>query len=67
MFGPQGSGRAALAVCDKSGPRDPLEFPPGVLLLNNPGHTMAGEPIIAHEKNGGGDEWKAGADTHPDI
>lgn len=50
VFGPQGSGGAAFAVCDKSGPCEPWEFPLGVLLLNKAGHTIAGESIIAHER-----------------
>lgn len=39
-----------MVVCDKKGPRDPWEFPPGVMVLNNPGHTIAGETIIDHER-----------------
>lgn len=50
MFGPQGSGGAALAVCDKREPCDPQEFPLGVLLLNNPGHTIAWELIRANKR-----------------
>lgn len=74
MFGPRGSGGAALAVCDKSGPCDPQEFPLGVLLLNNPGHTIARELIRANERmeeemRRGGDDggvgWGVG--VHTDI
>lgn len=67
VFGPRGSGGAALAVCDKRGPCDPWEFPPAVLLLNNPGHTIAGEPIIAHERTEEEMRGRQGLDTHTDI
>ncbi len=34
----------------REGPAIPRNFSPGVLLLNNPGHTIAGELIRAHER-----------------
>ena len=62
MFGPRGSGVAALAECDKSGPCDPQEFPLGVLLLNNPGYTIAGELIRANERME--EEMRGGGGVH---
>lgn len=39
-----------FAVCDKSRPGDTLEFPRGVLLLNNPRRIIARELITANER-----------------
>lgn len=66
-FGPQGSGGAALAVCDKNGPCDPQEFLLGVSLLNNPGLTIAWELIRGNERLAEEMRGMGGGDTRADI